>query len=89
VFNFDSPVDIAKLHPNSPPLNVICVGSAKDEQTAKQTVLGGKESGVFTYNFSEQIRKKPSLTFNDLNDFMKKQIKKYQVCKIVFYLWYF
>lgn len=45
VFDFDKEDDTSKLAPNKPPLNVVCIGAAKDEQTAKQTVLGGKESG--------------------------------------------
>jgi hypothetical protein len=38
VFNFDQPVDLT-LKPNAPPLQVVCIGAAKDEQTAKQTVF--------------------------------------------------
>jgi hypothetical protein len=38
VFNFDDSVD-PSLKPNAPPLQVICIGAAKDEQTAKQTVF--------------------------------------------------
>ncbi|KAK2945370.1 putative metacaspase-1 [Blattamonas nauphoetae] len=64
--------------PITPPYNVICVGSAQDNQTAKQTMLGGKEIGVFTYNFTKLIREKPKTTFNDLKTYMDKTIKKYQ-----------
>lgn len=35
-----------------PPLNVVCIGSALDNQTAKQTVMNKTEAGIFTYNFA-------------------------------------
>lgn len=74
MFNFDqSSGDMIR-----PPPNVVCIGAAKDEQTAKQTVLGGKESGVFTYQFSKLLNGEPKATFNDLQIYMKKNIGKYQ-----------
>lgn len=77
MFDFDQPIP-ANLERNKPPLNVVCIGAAKDEQTAKQTVLGGKESGVFTYNFSELLKKNKNTTFTELNTYMASKIAKYQ-----------
>jgi hypothetical protein len=44
--------------------------------------LGGRESGVFTHTFSELISKSPYSTFNDLELYTKKNIKKYQDIQI-------
>ncbi|KAA6396695.1 MAG: hypothetical protein EZS28_007774 [Streblomastix strix] len=80
MFNFDQP--LTNLKPNIPPPNVVCIGAAQDEETAKQTVLGGKESGVFTYNFEQLIKSKPATNFNELQTYMKKNIAKYQNIQI-------
>lgn len=75
-----SPLFLSELHSKAatPPLNVVCVGSAQDSETAKQTVLGGVEAGVFTYNFTNLLKTKPRTTFKELETFMKKQIARYQ-----------
>ncbi|KAK2949650.1 putative metacaspase-1 [Blattamonas nauphoetae] len=77
MFNMEESVG-ANGQPITPPFNCVCVGSAQDNQTAKQTMLGGKEIGVFTYNFTKLLREKPQTTFNELKTYMDKQIKKYQ-----------
>lgn len=81
MFDFDQPLD-SSLTYNKPPLNVITIGAAKDEQTAKQVVLGGKESGVFTYNFAQLEASNPKTTFNELSTYMSTKIAKYQNIEI-------
>jgi hypothetical protein len=46
VFNFDQPETTRDS--GRTPLNVITIGAAKDEQTAKQLVKQDKEYGIFT-----------------------------------------
>lgn len=79
MYNFDQTVVTS---PVRPPLNVVAIGAAKDEQTAKQTVLGGKESGVFTYSLDTVLRQNKSATFVDLETYTKKNIAKYQQINI-------
>ncbi|KAK2942802.1 putative metacaspase-1 [Blattamonas nauphoetae] len=75
MFNMDQ---MNEGHLNRPPLNVVCIGSALDSQTAKQTVLSGNETGVFTHNFTTLLKQKPETTFNELQTYMDSKIKKYQ-----------
>ncbi|KAH7821358.1 putative metacaspase-like cysteine peptidase [Monocercomonoides exilis] len=77
MFNFDQEIP-PDAHGLTPPMNVVCVGSAEDSQTAKQTVFKGTESGVFTYNFTQLLKEKPHTTFLELKEHMDKKIKKYQ-----------
>ncbi|KAA6369544.1 MAG: hypothetical protein EZS28_034929, partial [Streblomastix strix] len=84
MFNFDQPVPVnGKANaPNTNRINVVCVGAAVDDQTAKQTVQGSIESGVFTYNFNALIKSKAAATFKDLETYMEKNIKKYQTIQL-------
>ncbi|KAA6381785.1 MAG: hypothetical protein EZS28_022686 [Streblomastix strix] len=80
MFNFDQP--LTGLHPKKPPPSVVCIGAAQDAETAKQTVLGGLESGVFTYNFAQLVKQNPQTNFDELQTYMTKNIKKYQNIQI-------
>ncbi|KAH7824794.1 putative Clan CD, family C14, metacaspase-like cysteine peptidase [Monocercomonoides exilis] len=81
MFNFDQSLP-KDAHGLTPPMNVVCVGSAQDSQTAKQTVFEGTEAGVFTYNFNKLLKQKPHSTFLELQSYMDKQIKKYQTIQL-------
>ncbi|KAA6376432.1 MAG: hypothetical protein EZS28_028042 [Streblomastix strix] len=82
MFNFDLPLKGKLNSPKTNRINVICVGAALDAQTAKQTVQGKIESGVFTFNFVQFIKTKQTATFIDLEKYMKKNIQKYQTIQI-------
>ncbi|KAA6366533.1 MAG: hypothetical protein EZS28_037940, partial [Streblomastix strix] len=84
LFNFDQPLPVngKKKAPKTNRISVVCVGSAIDSETAKQTVLGGLESGVFTYNFCNLLKQKPHSSFLDLQQHMTKNIKKYQTIQV-------
>ena len=73
MFNFDQNVP-TNGQGITPPINVVCIGSAQDSETAKQTSFQGVEAGVFTYNFTNYLKTKPNCTFIDLQTYMKKQI---------------
>ncbi|KAA6391141.1 MAG: hypothetical protein EZS28_013334 [Streblomastix strix] len=84
MFNFDEPLPAngKPITPNTKRINIVCVGAAIDSQTAKQTVQGNIESGVFTYNFTQLIKTKPASTFKELEEYMVKNIKKYQTIQL-------
>ncbi|KAA6375162.1 MAG: hypothetical protein EZS28_029311, partial [Streblomastix strix] len=68
--------------PDTKRINVVCVGAAVDNQTAKQVVQGGLESGIFTYNFAQLEKTTPKMTFKELEDALKKKIEKYQTIQL-------
>ncbi|KAA6397502.1 MAG: hypothetical protein EZS28_006970 [Streblomastix strix] len=84
MFNFDQPLPAnGKVNaPDTKRINVVCVGAAVDNQTAKQVVQGGLESGIFTYNFSQLEKTTPKMTFKELEDALKKKIEKYQTIQL-------
>ncbi|KAA6395793.1 MAG: hypothetical protein EZS28_008678 [Streblomastix strix] len=84
MFNFDQPLPAngKKNSPDTKRINVVCVGAACDNQTAKQVVQGGLESGIFTYNFTQLEKSNPKMTFKELEDTLKKKIEKYQTIQL-------
>ncbi|KAA6392515.1 MAG: hypothetical protein EZS28_011959 [Streblomastix strix] len=84
MFNFDETLPLfgKPITPKTKRINIVCVGAALDSQTAKQTVQGSIESGVFTYNFTQLIKSKPESTFKELEEYMVKNIKKYQTIQL-------
>jgi hypothetical protein len=81
MFNFDQEIP-GSASLTTPPLNVVCVGSALDSQTAKQTSFKGVEAGVFTYNFVTLLNDKPNATFHELQSYMSKNIQRYQTIQL-------
>lgn len=77
MFNFDQGAP-SKGNGLTPPFDVVCIGSAQDSETAKQTTFQGVEAGVFTYNFTKLLKDKKNTTFKELQTYMAKTIKKYQ-----------
>lgn len=60
------------------PSNIISISATSDKQTAKQTVAGNVEQGMFTYYLTKLINSHPNLNSIQIKKQMKKVMKNFQ-----------
>lgn len=60
------------------PSNIISISATSDKQTAKQTVAGNGEQGMFTYYLTKLINSHPNLNSIQIKKQMKKVMKNFQ-----------
>ncbi|OHT05719.1 Clan CD, family C14, metacaspase-like cysteine peptidase [Tritrichomonas foetus] len=62
------------------PPNIISLSAAKDSQTAKQTTIGKKSQGIFTFYFWKFVNENPKITPKQLESKINVAIKKFNQC---------
>ena len=60
------------------PSNILSISAAKDSQTAKQTKMGNKDQGIFSFFFWKLINETPKSTPRDLEPRMNEKISRYK-----------
>ena len=71
-----------KLGIKMPP-NIISLSAAKDSQTAKQTTIGKKSQGIFTYFFWKFVNEDPKITPKQLEGKINPSIKNFNQCFVI------
>lgn len=60
------------------PANLMSISAARDKQTAKQTTVGSKDQGIFTFYFFKLLQETPTLTPLTMETAINKYISKYE-----------
>ena len=60
------------------PQNIMSLSAARDSQTAKQTSVGGKDQGIFTFYFFKLLESNPKLTPAEMESKINSYIAKYE-----------
>ncbi|OHS93980.1 Clan CD, family C14, metacaspase-like cysteine peptidase [Tritrichomonas foetus] len=67
----------AMKHKKNLPANIISISAAKDSQTAKQTTIGKKSQGIFTYYFWDIVNKNKGITPKEIESKINVSLKKF------------
>ena len=59
------------------PENIVSISAAKDSQTAKQTTIGQKSQGIFTYYFWSIVNANPNITVKDMQDKINPSLNRF------------
>ncbi|OHS98305.1 Clan CD, family C14, metacaspase-like cysteine peptidase [Tritrichomonas foetus] len=57
--------------------NIVSISAAKDSQTAKQTTIGQKSQGIFTYYFWSIVNSDPHITIKDMEAKINGSLKRF------------
>ncbi|OHT11283.1 Clan CD, family C14, metacaspase-like cysteine peptidase [Tritrichomonas foetus] len=70
-------IQSAEKHNIKLPGNIISVSAAKDAQTAKQTTIGNKSQGIFTYFFWKTLNANPTATPDEIANVINGNLKRF------------
>lgn len=59
------------------PPNIMSISASNDSQTAKQTNIGNKNQGIFTFNFFALLRSKPYLAIGEAQKLLNPELKRF------------
>ena len=73
----------ALKHKRNLPANIISLSAAKDSQTAKQTTIGKKSQGIFTYYLWQILNKTPKATPKQIESQINGNLKRFNQLLVV------
>ena len=76
-------IQSAQKHNLKLPPNIISLSAAKDSQTAKQTTIGKKSQGIFTYYFWETVNEKKNSTPTQIANAINPKLSKFNQLLVV------
>lgn len=67
----------AAYHGLTMPQNIMSISAARDKQTAKQTSIGSKDQGIFTFYFFKFLSSNPKMTANQMEAISQQYLSRF------------
>ncbi|OHT07748.1 Clan CD, family C14, metacaspase-like cysteine peptidase [Tritrichomonas foetus] len=77
-------LDSNRYRKRKTPNGIISMAASSDDQTSKQTSIGGKDQGIFTYYFFTILGNYPKITPNEMKEKIEEYISRFNQTFTVF-----